>query len=113
MADGAFLSLDEAQIDRDADRLVREYLSAGTRAVSGTTKSLECKLEGLTKEAVPGRLWRAWASESYPRTGPARNPAGEVYLNGGARTKGAIAFWTQPGAIRGKSGQYLAIPLPA
>jgi hypothetical protein len=36
-----------------------------------------------------------------------------VFANGGARTRGALTFWTQPGAIRGKQGQFLAVPLPA
>jgi hypothetical protein len=33
MADAADLSLDLAKIDKDADRLVRGYLTAGTTAV--------------------------------------------------------------------------------
>src|SRR5690606_30204593 len=36
-----------------------------------------------------------------------------IWIKGGARTRGAVQFWTQPGAVRGKRGQYLAIPLPA
>lgn len=115
MSDGASLSFDFGQIDRDADRLVRRYLSAGTEAVSGTTKRLERDLEATTQRAVPGNLWRAWASQAFPKKGPAKNPVGTVFLNGGSRTRGAMAFWTQPGEIRNKggAGTYLAIPLPA
>lgn len=113
MSDGADLSIDAAAIDREADRLVRQYLTAGTSAIAGTTKALERKLEAATQAAVPGKLWRAWQSSSFPRSGPAKDPAGTIWLKGGARTRGAVQFWTQPGEVRGKSGQYLAVPLPA
>lgn len=111
----ADFSVDEAQLDRAGDKLVRDYLTAGTSAVSGTTKRLERKLETATQSAVPGRLWRAWQSSAFPRSGPARNPVGTVWLKGNSRgrTGGAITFWTQPGEIRGKRGQFLAVPLPA
>lgn len=113
MADGIGFGIDAAQLDRDSDRLIRAYLTAGTVAVSTTAKALERKLEAATQAAVPGNLWRAWASESYPKSGPARDPVGTIFINGRTRTRGALTFWTQPGAIRGRSGQYLAIPLPA
>lgn len=113
MLDGVDLSLDPVKLAAEGDRITRRYLTAGTTAVVTATKGLERSLEAATRAVVPGRLWRAWTSEAYPLKGPARNPAGTVYLNGGARTRGAMAFWTQPGAIRGKSEQYLAIPLPA
>jgi hypothetical protein len=113
MSDAINLTIDSAALDRDVDRTIRAYLTAGTRAVATTTKRLERQLEAATQAAVPGRLWRAWASVSYPRSGPARDPVGEVFVNGRARSQGAMTFWTQPGEIRGKSGQFLAIPLPA
>ena len=113
MADGAEFSLDAQAFDRDSDRLVRRYLAAGTTAVSGTTKRLERNLEAATQSAVPGRLFRAWQSSRFPESGPARNPVGTVWIKGGECTRGAIQFWTQAGAIRGKRGQFLAIPLPA
>lgn len=114
MADGADLLLDRGQISRDMDRVVRGYLSAGTQAVGKTTRRVEKRLEAATASAVGGKLWRAWQSTSFPKSGPARNPAGTIWLKGNARgrTGGAVRFWTQPGEIRGKSGQYLAIPLP-
>ena len=113
MADGAELSFDGAAIDRTGDAIVRRYLSAGADAVRGETRALEKRLEAATQAAVPGNLYRAWQSAVFPRSGPARDPAGTIFLKGGARTRGAIAFWTQPGAIRGSRGQYLAVPLPA
>lgn len=113
MRDGADLSLDGGKLTADADRLVRAYLTAGTRTISTVTKRLERKLEGATQAAVPGRLWRAWQSSTYPVSGPAQDPVGTVWLKGGSRTRGAVEFWTQSGTIRGKSGQFLAIPLPA
>jgi hypothetical protein len=113
MADGATLTIDDAQLRADGDRTIRRYLTAGTAAVAGATKRLERNLEAATRAAVPGRLWRAWASDAYPEKGPARNPVGEVFVNGRDRSRGAIQFWSQPGEVRGKAGQFLAIPLPA
>lgn len=113
MADGAELSLDAAKLAADGDKLIRRVLTAGTVAVGGATKDLERALEAATRAAVPGKLWRAWASEAYPRSGPARDPVGQVFVNGRSRTRGAIQFWTEPGAVRGTRGQYLAVPLPA
>lgn len=115
MADGADFSLDQAKLDKDADRLVRGYLTAGTTAVGNTTRRLEQRVEAATQAAAGGRLWRAWQSSTFPRSGPARDPTGTLWLKGNARgrTGGAIRFWTQPGEIRGKSGQFLAIPLPS
>lgn len=113
MSDGADLSFDFGHLDRESERLVRGYLTAGTRAVAGATKRLERNLEAATLSAAGGNLWRAWQSSTYPRSGPARDPTGIIWLKGGERTRGAITFWTQPGAVRGKGGQYLAIPLPS
>lgn len=113
MRDGVDLVFDYDAIARQGDAIVRRYLSDGTAAVAAATKRLERRLEAATSSAVPGNLYKAWASEVRPRSGPAREPAGNVFMKGGARTKGAIAFWTEPGAIRGKSEQYLAVPLPA
>jgi hypothetical protein len=111
--DGAGLTLDAAALARDGDRLVRRHLAAGTSAVASTTRRLEQRLEAATQSAVPGRLWRAWQSSTFPKSGPARNPSGTIWIKGGARTRAVIAFWTTPGTIRGREGQYLAIPLPA
>lgn len=115
MADGVDLVLDGAAIDKSADRIARAYLSAGTKAVSRTARELERKLEAATQAAVPGKLWRAWQSSAFPKSGPAKNPTATIWLKGRAdgRTGGAVTFWTQPGAIRGSRGQYLAVPLPA
>lgn len=105
--------IDGKSVEQASDRIVRRYLTAGTNAVAETTKALERRLEAATQAAVPGRLWRAWKSDAYPKRGPAREPVGLVYLNGNHRTRGAMQFWTQPGEVRGKRGQYLAVPLPA
>ncbi|OJU22703.1 MAG: hypothetical protein BGN95_03810 [Sphingomonas sp. 66-10] len=113
MADGVILTVDGRSIDKASDSIIRTYLSAATRSVAGTTRGLEKKLERATEQAAGGKLWRAWQSSAYPSSGPARNPAGTIWLKGGARTRGAVRFWTEPGTIRGSRGQYLAIPLPA
>lgn len=113
VADAVDLALDTVTLDADADKLTRRILTAGTLSVGGATKELERALEAATRAAVPGKLWRAWASEAYPRSGPARDPVGQVFINGRARSRGALTFWTQPGTIRGSRGQFLAVPLPA
>ena len=113
MADGVDFSIDGAAVERASDQLVRSYLSAATYAVATTTKALERKLEAATQSAVPGRLWRAWQSSTFPKSGPAQDPVGTIWIKGGSRTRGAIQFWTEPGEVRGKRGQYLAVPLPS
>lgn len=108
------LQIDSAALTKAADQLARQYLGAGKEAVSEATKALERELEDLTRQAVPGRLWRAWRSEVHPRGNRiAASPAGTVFVNGGTRSRGAITFWSQPGRIAGKSGQWLAIPTEA
>lgn len=106
--------IDGASLIAERDRITRGTLRAGKEAVADATKWLERSLEEVTRNGVPGKLWRAWASEVYPKGNKiARDPAGEVFINGRLRTKAAMAFWTQPGRIRGKRDQWLAIPLPA
>lgn len=107
------LSISSKELQAAADEVIRAALSEVTAAVAEETRGLEKDLEKITRLAIKGKLWRAWASESFPRSGPAREPSGSVFLNGKFRTRGAIEFFTQEGRIRGKSGQYLAIPLPA
>lgn len=110
MPDGADLSFEADAFERAGRRITASYIQAGRKAVSGTTKWMERRLEESTAATVPGRLWRAWASKFYPNTDT--DPAGIVYLNGRDRTHGALKFWTEPGEVRGKRGQFLAIPLP-
>ena len=108
------LTVDTKALAQTADRLARAYLRAGKDAVEETTKGLERELEDLTRSQVPGKLWRAWKSEVFPKgSAIAREPVGTVFINGGTRSRGAMTFWSQPGRIVGKSGQWLAIPLPA
>jgi hypothetical protein len=117
MPDGATLSFDGQQLSATADKLVRAYLAAGTRAVASTTKDLERRLEMATMQAVPGALWRAWKSEVYPSRGRAAvSPEGLVFINGGnrnSRTAKAFNYWTQKGSVRKSGGGFYAVPLPA
>lgn len=107
-------AVDSAALSETADRLARAYLGAAKESVGDTTKWLERELESLTKEAVPGRLWRAWASEVFPKgKAIAREPVGTVFVNGGARSRGAMAFWSSSGRIQGTRDQWLAIPTQA
>lgn len=105
------LSIDKAALDREVDKTLTRILLAGTRAVQTQTRKLEKDLEGITRVAVRGRLYRAWKSEVYPtRPVAAYAPAGEVFVNGRARSKGAMAYFTTPGVNRKANGEWLAIP---
>lgn len=108
------LEIEEAGLDRDLDRWISDVLRAGTMSVRDTTRKLEKALESATKSTVRGRLHRAWKSEVFPRSDIAAYlPTGTVYVNGGARSQGAMRYWTQPGVNEAKSGQWLAIPTKA
>jgi hypothetical protein len=117
----AELFLDSGRLRQEKDRLARAHLLAVKQAVEVTTRHLELNLEGITRRSVPGRLWRAWTSGIGPRGDKlANDPAGWVRLNSYrerqgrlSRTYGAMEFFSQEGRIEGKSGQWLAIPLPA
>lgn len=113
MANSVDLIFDEPAIDRAADRLIRRYLTAGTTAVGRGARHFEQQLERDTRAAAGGNLWRAWSSKAYPKSGPARNPAAEIFGNGGQRTQGALQYWTQPGRASKGGGGSFAIPLPA
>lgn len=115
MAAGDLLfEIDSSALTSAADKVARAYLKAGKDTIAEVTKTLERELEQITRDAVPGRLWRAWGSEVFPRgQAIAREPVGTVFVNGGHRSRGAMAFWSRPGRIAGKTGQWLAIPLPA
>jgi hypothetical protein len=108
------IDIEQASLDRAADLVLGGVLLSGTQAVKFATRKLEQDLEGATRRAVRGNLWRAWKSESYPKAGVgAYDPQGVVYVNGRARSEGAIAYWTQAGINRAKEGQWLAIPTDA
>lgn len=108
------VEIDHASVVAEIDRLTRGVLRVAGETVADATKALERDLEAATRTAVGGRLWRAWSSEVFPTRGRiARSPAGNVFVNGGLRSQGAMEFHTRAGRIRGSYGQYLAIPLPA
>ena len=63
-----------------------EIYRAATRSVQRATRQLEQDLEAQTRAAAKGNAWRAWKSAVYPRGDtPAKDPAGEVFGNGGRR----------------------------
>lgn len=107
------LILDSPRLRAEKERLARFVLTAAKNAVGEATKGLERELEAVTKNAAGGRLWRAWASNVFPKTGLAREPSGSVYVKGGARSTGAMTFFSRSGRIKAKSGRFLAIPTPA
>lgn len=108
------LTIDRVELEAEADRLTRAILRAAKSTIADATKGLERELEGVTRGAVPGRLWRAWKSDVFPKgAGIARSPVGTVFVNGGARSRGAIDYFTKPGRITPRSGRFLAVPTPA
>lgn len=108
------LTIDAASIRKAREDTARRVLKAGTEAIREGTRDLELDLEDLIRGAVPGGLFRALKSITYPEKGIARDPVGRVFLGkAGPRTRGAFQFFTEPGRITSKSGDYLAIPLPA
>jgi hypothetical protein len=97
-----------------ADGLIRELLGDVRDAVFEETRGLEQDLEKITRMAVKGKLWRAWASDTWPKSGGiSKVPRGRIKLNGGKRTVGAMTFFTQEGRITSGGGGYLAIPTDA
>lgn len=87
---------------------------AGTKAVQKATRALEQDLEAQTRGAAKGNAWRAWKSAVYPKGNtPAKDPAGEVFANGGRRTQGLVQYWSLPGTNRAVGNRYLAVPLKA
>ncbi|MGD9470612.1 MAG: DUF6441 family protein [Novosphingobium sp.] len=110
----ANITLDHREIEQVERAMASEVLRAGTRTVRAATRRLEKDFEQLTRAAVPGKAWRAWKSEVYPKGDiPAYAPSGDVYVSGGRRSQGMMTYWTQPGVNRAKSGGWLAIPTPA
>ncbi|USI71614.1 DUF6441 family protein [Sphingomonas morindae] len=118
---GLDIDFDPVSIAGSEDAVVRKVLLAASRAVQRVTRNLELDLEAVTRAAVPGKLWRAWTSEIAPKPGLiAREPTGWVRLNSrrqidgmASRTYGAMDFFSSPGTLRGRRGQYLAIPTKA
>jgi hypothetical protein len=104
---------DSDNLRRRVAQLEADIPKAARSAVAEITREAEQALEAATRAAVGGKLWRAWKSEVFPKTGLAENPAGIVFPNGRDRTKGAITAYARGANIRARQGQFLAIPLPA
>lgn len=108
------LAIDELRLKEVKEGLITEILIAATDATHAATRALEREVEAITRSVVPGNAWRAWKSEVFPRAGrPSYNPVGTLFVNGGSRSRGMMAYWTKPGENRAKDGFWLAIPLPA
>jgi hypothetical protein len=107
------LILDAPELRAERARLERGVYMAARETVAEAARALELDLEEATKGAAKGNLFRAWKSQTFPRSGPARAPVGTVFVNGGVRSRGAISFLTVGGRVRGKAGQWLAIPTAA
>jgi hypothetical protein len=108
------LSVSEKELQQAADGLIRELLGDLRDAVSDETRGLEQDLEKITRLSVKGKLWRAWRSDMFPKSGGiAKEPRGRIIINGGKRSVGALTFFTREGRIAAGGGGYLAIPTDA
>ena len=108
------LTVSEKDLAAAADGLIRELLGDLRDAVSDETRGLEQDMEKITRLSVKGKLWRAWRSDVFPKSGGIANePRGRLTINGGKRSVGALTFFTQEGRIAAGGGGYLAIPTPA
>jgi hypothetical protein len=104
---------DSSNLRKRLQKLEQGAYITARQTIQEITRDAEKALEDVTRQGVNGKLWRAWKSEVYPTKGLSANPAGVVFPNGRDRTKGAIRAYAEGGAIRGRQGQFLAIPLPA
>ena len=108
------LAIDELRLKEVKEGLISELLIAATDATHAATLKLQREIEVITRTVVPGNAWRAWKSAVFPKAGQASyNPVGTIFVNGGTRGRGMMAYSTQPGENRAKDGFWLAIPLPS
>lgn len=108
------LEVDRSSVIRAREAAITAALRAQVQAVRHATRGLEKDLESQTRRAAKGQAWRAWKSATYPRRDiGAYAPQGEVFANGGARSKGMLAYFSVPGINRAKHGKYLAVPMNA
>lgn len=105
----ATLEVDRGRMDAATEAFIEAVLKEEVAAIREETRALEKDFEAATQAAVKGRLYRAWQSAVYPKNRLAYEPVGEVFVNGRARSKGAMTYWTQPGRNQRKNG-WLAIP---
>ena len=105
------VKIDQADLERQTGLVVSAILTQAKGAVRSQTRGAEKDLEDLTRRAVGGNLWKAWASEVRPRgKRRAYEPVGSIFVNGGARTKRALVYFSQPGTNRPKQAKFLAYP---
>lgn len=105
------VEVDRAEIDHVTELLVTAVLREQKLSIRAQTRALEQDFEAATRQHVKGRLWRGWKSLTYPKGSQlAYEPTGEVFVNGGKRSQGAMIYWTQAGINRSANGFYLAVP---
>jgi hypothetical protein len=109
----AELAFDSSGLRQMRARVAKEFLQIARDSVADAGRRVEKDLEAAYEQAGLGKLARAWNSKVYPKTGLAEAPTVDVRGKGKERTRGALAGYATGGQARGKSGQYLAIPLRA
>lgn len=104
----------EAALLGKLDEVLEAELKAGRHAVTagtrGTVDWLKLMLRSETVKAFGSqRLANTWRGNSFPKTGESLGAAGTVFSN----APHIIEAFSAATTIRGKSGQYLAIPTEA
>lgn len=112
-----FFSVDPASVDFAEAKISREMYAIATDAVSRTTRKAEQELESATRNAVGGKLWRAWKSRIYvdfPRAGEQSSRSGVtgfIYPQGGPRTEKAMHFLAGSGSFSARSAKIMWFPI--
>lgn len=109
----AELAFDSSGLRKARATVQRRFLEMAKDSVADAGRRVEKELETAYAQAGLGKLARAWNSKVFPKTGLAEAPTVDVRGKGKERTRGALAGYARGGRARGKSGQYLAIPLRA
>lgn len=80
-----------------------------TRATAKATRASQLDIRDGTRGALGPRVANAWRATVYPQNGASDSPAGEVR----SAAPMIIKTFSEGATIRGRSGQWLAIPFPA
>lgn len=101
----------KAALEGDLKAYMAAEVKAATQAVGGgikfATDGLKEDLRGaVTRAGLGEKLAKSWRGDLYPRNGLSINAAGFVYT----RAPEIVGAFAHGANIRGKSGNYLAIP---
>lgn len=108
------LKVDILNLREVGEDIKEDVLREAKAALRNAARALEQDLEAQTRGVVRGNAWRMWKSAVYPKGDKlSYTPSAEVWANGGKRTQGMAAYWTEPGVNRSTKGFWRAIPTKA